>query len=75
VVVADLNLPGKNGLELIKDLASLRPGLPVVVLSMHDEDTYAERCLRAGGRGYVMKAKDPRGWPRRSGTSSRVAST
>ena len=59
VVVADLNLPGKSGLELIKDLASLRPGLPVIVLSMHDEDIYAERCLRAGGRGYVMKSEGP----------------
>jgi DNA-binding NarL/FixJ family response regulator len=59
VVVADLNLPGKNGLELIKDLASLCPGLPVIVLSMHDEEIYAERCLRAGGRGYVMKNEGP----------------
>jgi DNA-binding NarL/FixJ family response regulator len=59
VVVADLNLPGKSGLELIKDLATLRPGLPVIVLSMHDEDVYAERCLRAGGRGYVMKSEGP----------------
>jgi DNA-binding NarL/FixJ family response regulator len=59
VVVADLNLPGKSGLELIKDLASLRPGLPVLVLSMHVEDIYAERCLRAGARGYVMKSEGP----------------
>ena len=59
VVVADLNLPGKSGLELIKDLASLHPGLPVIVLSMHDEDLYAERCLRAGARGYVMKNEGP----------------
>ena len=59
VVVTDLNLPGKSGLELIKDLAALRPGLPVIALSMHDEDIYAERCLRAGGRGYVMKNEGP----------------
>ena len=57
IVVTDLNLPGKSGLELIKDLASLRPGLPVIVLSMHDEDIFAERCLRAGARGYVMKSE------------------
>ena len=57
IVVTDLNLPGKSGLELIKDLASLRPGLPVIVLSMHDEEIYAERCLRAGARGYVMKSE------------------
>lgn len=59
LVITDLNLPGKSGLELIKDLASLRPGLPVIVLSMHDEEIYAERCLRAGGRGYVMKCEGP----------------
>ena len=59
VVVADLNLPGKSGLELIKDLAVLHPGLPVIVLSMHDEEIYAERCLRAGGRGYLMKSDGP----------------
>ena len=59
LVLADLNLPGKSGLELIKDLASLRPGLPVIVLSMHDEEIYAERCLRAGARGYLMKSEAP----------------
>ncbi len=59
VVVTDLNLPGKSGLELVKDLATLRPGLPVIVLSMHEEDLYAERCLRAGARGYVMKSEGP----------------
>jgi DNA-binding NarL/FixJ family response regulator len=59
LVVADLNLPGKSGLELIKDVVSLRPGLPVIVLSMHEEEIYAERCLRAGGRGYVMKSEGP----------------
>jgi DNA-binding NarL/FixJ family response regulator len=59
VAVVDLNLPGKSGLELIKDLASLRADLPVIVLSMHEEEVYAERCLRAGGRGYVMKSESP----------------
>ena len=48
-------MPGKNGLELIKDFQSIRPGLPVLVISMHDESLYAERVLRAGGRGYIMK--------------------
>jgi DNA-binding NarL/FixJ family response regulator len=59
VVVTDLNLPGKSGIELIKDLAAIRPGLPVLALSMHDEEIYAERCLRAGARGYVMKNEGP----------------
>lgn len=57
LVIADISLPGRNGLELIKDLQSLQPGLPVLVVSMHDESIYAERVLRAGGRGYVMKGE------------------
>lgn len=58
IVVTDISLPGKSGLELIKDLASGHPSLPVLALSMHDESIYAERCLRAGARGYVMKSED-----------------
>lgn len=59
LVLTDLNLPGKSGVELIKDLANLRPGLPVIALSMHEEEVYAERCIRAGARGYVMKSDGP----------------
>jgi DNA-binding NarL/FixJ family response regulator len=55
LVLADISLPDKHGLELIKDLQVLHPGLPVLVVSMHDESLYAERVLRAGGRGYIMK--------------------
>jgi len=55
LVLADISLPGKSGLELIKDFQALQPGLPVLVISMHDETLYAERVLRAGGRGYIMK--------------------
>jgi len=55
LVLADINLPGRNGLELIRDLHALRPNLPVLVLSMHDAALFAERVLRAGGRGYVSK--------------------
>ena len=55
LVLADISLPDKNGLELIKDLQALYPTLPVLVVSMHEESLYAERVLRAGGRGYVMK--------------------
>jgi len=55
LVLADINLPGRNGLELIRDIQALRPELPVLVLSMHDETLFAERVLRAGGRGYVSK--------------------
>lgn len=55
LVLADISLPGKNGLELIKDLQAMHPGVAALVISMHDESLYAERVLRAGGRGYVMK--------------------
>jgi DNA-binding NarL/FixJ family response regulator len=55
LVIADISLPDKNGLELIKDLQAMHSGLPVLVVSMHDESLYAERVLRAGGRGYIMK--------------------
>jgi DNA-binding NarL/FixJ family response regulator len=58
VVVLELNLGGTSGLELIKSLKARRPELPILVLSMHDESFYAERCLRAGARGYIMK-KEP----------------
>lgn len=55
LVLVDISLPDKHGLELIKDIQALHPGLPVLVVSMHDESLYAERVLRAGGRGYIMK--------------------
>jgi len=55
LILADVTLTGRSGLELIKDIQALRPDLAVLVISMHDESLYAERVLRAGGRGYVMK--------------------
>lgn len=55
LIITDLTMPGRNGLELIKDLGATHPEIPVIVLSLHDELLYAERVLRAGGRGYVTK--------------------
>jgi DNA-binding NarL/FixJ family response regulator len=55
LALVDISLPDRSGIELIKDFCSVRPGLPVLVVSMHDEALYAERVLRAGGRGYIMK--------------------
>jgi DNA-binding NarL/FixJ family response regulator len=55
LVLADISLPGKNGLEFVKDMQAQHRGVPVLVMSMHDETIYAERVLRAGGRGYIMK--------------------
>lgn len=59
IVLMDINLPGKSGLELLQDVHAMRPELPVLVISMHDEQLYAERVLRAGGRGFIMKQEGP----------------
>jgi len=55
VTIVDLSLADGSGLDLIRDLRKLHPRVAVLVLSMHDESWYAERALRAGARGYVMK--------------------
>jgi DNA-binding NarL/FixJ family response regulator len=55
IVIADISLKQTHGLELVKDLQSRSPSLPVLILSMHDESLYAERVLRAGARGYITK--------------------
>lgn len=59
IVIIDLALRGDSGLELIKRLQDLGQPPPILVLSMHDEGFYAERALRAGARGYVMKRESP----------------
>jgi DNA-binding NarL/FixJ family response regulator len=59
LVILDLTLANGDGLELCKQLHDLHPDLPVLVLSMHDEAFYAERSLRAGAAGYVMKQERP----------------
>jgi len=59
LVLADINLPGRSGLELIREIRAMAPEIPVLVLSMHDESVFAERALRAGGRGYVSKQAGP----------------
>ncbi len=58
LLVTDLTMAGRGGLDLIKDLAAIQPGLKILVCSMHDETLYAERALRAGAKGYVMKDAD-----------------
>jgi len=59
IAIIDISLPGTNGIELIKQMAAEQPGLAFLVLSMHDETYFALRALRAGARGYVMKAEAP----------------
>jgi len=55
LALVDITLKGTNGVELIKNIQSKFPKLPTLVLSMHEESLYAERAMRAGARGYVMK--------------------
>jgi DNA-binding NarL/FixJ family response regulator len=59
LVVIDISLPDRSGLELIRDLRSIDPDARSLVVSSHDEKVYAERVLRAGGRGYLMKDRAP----------------
>lgn len=59
LVLLDVTLPGKNGLELVKDLKAQHPRLLVLAISMHDESLYAERMLRAGASGYITKHQPP----------------
>ena len=64
IAIVDLTLKGPSGLELIKNLKAKELDVPVLVLSMHDESLYAERVLKAGGRGYISGALRPES-PRR----------
>ncbi len=59
LALVDITLPGKSGLELVKDLKAVRPRLVILAISMHDESLYAERMLRAGARGYITKQQPP----------------
>lgn len=59
LALVDITLPGKSGLELIKELRRDNRTVKVLVLSMHDEALYANRVLKAGGDGYIMKQEDP----------------
>lgn len=56
IVILDLNFPDTVGLKVLKELKALRPVLPIVVLTVHPEEQYAERVLKAGASGYVTKA-------------------
>lgn len=58
LILSDITLPGKSGLEFIKDIKAQNPKVSVLVMSMHDENIYAERVLKMGGSGYIMKSED-----------------
>ncbi len=55
VLLLDMTMPGKSGIELIKQIKSITPKLPILILSMHKEDVYAVRALKAGASGYLCK--------------------
>jgi DNA-binding NarL/FixJ family response regulator len=55
VLLVDITLPDRSGLEIVKDLHATHPDIKILVLSMHDEELYAQRALKAGARGYIMK--------------------
>lgn len=55
LILTDVTLPDKSGLELIKDMRAIHPHVAILVISMHDESLFAERSLRAGARGYITK--------------------
>lgn len=60
VAIVDISLTNSSGLELIKGITAAQPRVAIIVLSMHDERLYAERALRAGARGYIMKRETAR---------------
>lgn len=55
LLILDLNMPGRNGLDVIKDVKEIRPEMPIVVLSMYPEDQFALRVIKAGAMGYLTK--------------------
>src|SRR5882724_3490770 len=59
LILVDITLPGKTGLELIKEVRAVNRKVKMLVVSNHDEALYADRVLRAGGDGYIMKQEDP----------------
>jgi two-component system, NarL family, invasion response regulator UvrY len=59
VVLLDISMPGRSGLEVLEEILHLHPKLPVLILSMHPEEQYAVRALRAGASGYLTKASAP----------------
>ncbi|HMU43801.1 MAG TPA: response regulator transcription factor [Ignavibacteriaceae bacterium] len=59
IAILDLNMPGKSGLEILKDLKALRPEIPVLVLSMYPEEQFALRVIKSGAAGYLTKDSAP----------------
>ena len=59
LVLLDISMPGRNGLDVFKQVKAMKPELPVLILSMHPEEQYAIRALKAGAHGYITKESAP----------------
>lgn len=59
LILLDISMPGRSGLEILEEIKTIQPKLPVLILSMHPEEQYAVRTLRAGAAGYLTKASAP----------------
>ncbi len=59
LILLDISMPGRGGLEVLKEIKTRQPKIPVLILSMHPEEQYAIRALRAGAAGYLTKASAP----------------
>jgi two-component system invasion response regulator UvrY len=59
IVILDISMPGKSGLDILNDLKRMRPKLPILLLSMHPEEQYARRALKSGASGYLTKESVP----------------
>ena len=59
IVVLDISMPGRTGLEIVRDVKLLRPSMPILILSMYPEEQFARRALRAGASGYLTKESVP----------------
>jgi DNA-binding NarL/FixJ family response regulator len=59
ILIVDITLPDRHGIEFVKEAVAVFPSLPVLILSMHDERLYAQRALKAGAKGYLMKNAPP----------------
>ena len=59
IVILDISMPGKNGLEVLIDIKKIKPNLPVLILTMHSEEQYAQRMFNAGAKGFLRKDYAP----------------
>lgn len=59
IIILDINMPGRSGIELLKDLKKIKPELPVLILSMYGEEQYGVRSIKAGASGYLKKVSAP----------------